>query len=73
HPKIVEVGRIEADTLDKGKINKVSLTKDYDKYNITYNGKNKEEVISKSANPYKMYISNTGKDNGKIMIDFEVE
>ena len=70
--KKIDIGRIQAITQDKGKLNKVSLIKDYSNYNITYNGKDIKESITSSPNPYKMYISNKGSD-GTTTIDFEVE
>jgi len=70
--KEVDIGRIKAITTDKGKINKVKLIKDYNQYNITYNGKDVKESITSSPNPYKMYISNKGS-NGQTNIDIQVE
>ena len=69
----VRYGDIIARTEKKGRINIVTLTGDYsDKYNITYNDEDVIKPLTKSAIPYKIFISNKGNQGSKVVIDLEV-
>lgn len=69
----VSVGSVMARTETKGKSNIITMEMDYsDKYNITYKNEDKFKLVTKAATPYKIAISNDGKENGKTTIDFEV-
>jgi type II secretory pathway pseudopilin PulG len=69
----VLVGNVMTYTENKGKLTLVTLTLDYsDKYDITYQEKDELKLINKAATPYKIAISNNGKENTKTKIDFEV-
>jgi type II secretory pathway pseudopilin PulG len=66
-----EVVGITISTVDLGKFNNVTLTKDYsDEYNLKYSRGDVERSITKAANPYRLLISNMGEDiNNKTIID----
>jgi len=59
-------------TKKKGKINVINLTKTYSNYNLSYNNKQEEKLITKSPTPYILFISNEGEDREKTMINFEI-
>ena len=64
-------GNLIIHTEKTGKLNIVTLTRDYtEEYNITHQGKDELKSISKSSTPYKLFISNKGGD--KTVIDIEV-
>lgn len=69
----VSVGNAVARTLSQGKINLITITMDYSgKYNLTYQDNDVLKLVNKAATPYKIAISNNGKENGKTQIDLEV-
>lgn len=69
----VPVGNAIVLTENKGKFNSITITYNYsEKYNIKYNGDDKLKIINKAATPYKIAISNNGKENTKTKIDFKV-
>jgi len=69
----VFVGDIIAYTQEKGKFNTVTLTSNYSKYNITYKGTDNLKTITKSSTPYKITISNIGKDaSDKVILDIDI-
>lgn len=69
----VPVGNAIARTESQGKTNLITITVDYsDKYDITYQEGNQLKLINKAATPYKIAISNNGKENTKTKIDFTV-
>lgn len=47
-------------TEKEGSSNKITLTINYSKYDLTYNGKNESKTITKSSTPYKLSIENKG-------------
>ena len=64
----------ESEYVEKiGKINKINAKINYaGRYNITLNNEDKQELLAKSSAPYKLFISNKGKDNGLTKINFEL-
>jgi len=59
----VDIGDIVAYTERKGKLNRVILTNNHsDNYNITYQNQDAIKSISKASTPYKISISNEGKN-----------
>jgi len=70
----VTSGNILIQTKDLGKINEVTLIKDYyGEYNITFQNTQELGKISKASTPYKLLIVNRGTDNlGKTIINLEV-
>jgi len=59
-------------SLKIGKINNINATINYsEKYNLTTNNKDEQELLTKSSAPYKMFISNNGEENNLIKINFE--
>ncbi|MEN7982295.1 MAG: hypothetical protein ABFQ65_02520 [Nanoarchaeota archaeon] len=69
----ITVGNIITLTENKGKLNLVTLTLDYsERYDITYQNESMLKLINKAATPYKIAISNNGKENTKTKIDFKV-
>lgn len=67
----INIGDIIARTEKSGSLNIITLTSNYDQYDLTYNGKNELKEISHSATPYKLSIENKGV-NEKILIDMVV-
>jgi hypothetical protein len=68
--KDVEIGRVISKTEELGKINKVTLTINYN-YNITYDDEEKIKTISSASTPYKLFITNKGGNTTKV--DFEIK
>jgi len=56
-----------------GKINKIDATISYTEYNIIWAGEDKLELLAASSTPYKIFISNEGKDpiTDKTIINFK--
>ncbi|MFH1607849.1 MAG: hypothetical protein ABIA78_01825 [archaeon] len=58
-----------------GKFNNVTLTKDYSsQYDLKYQGEEKIKSLTKASMPYKLLISNKGKEDilNKTIIDVEL-
>lgn len=69
--KEVYYGNTKVYTEKIGKLNKVTLTQNYNNtYNITYQGEDKLKSLNKAATPYTLYISNKGGD--PTIIDLEL-
>ena len=70
----VAVGNIVVFTEKKGKINEVTLTRDYgEKYNITYQNIDGLKKISNAPIPYILLIANKGEDSlNRTIINIEV-
>ena len=66
-------GNILIHTRQKGDYYVVNMTHNYAGiYNITYQGGDVSKIIGQSSAPYKLFISNKGKDSSnKIVMDFE--
>jgi hypothetical protein len=65
--RIIKDGSVEVYTVKKSGYNTVTLTLNYDtKYNLQFNGEDKEKVISKASTPYKLLISNDGVPVGQV-------
>ena len=70
---IITKGNIEIYNNQAGKMNKINATINYaGKYNLTINDEDKSELLAKSSAPYKLFISNKGKENNLIKINFEL-
>ena len=68
----IKKGNIKIDDEKIGKINKINATLNYAaKYNITINNKDRPELLARSSAPYKLFISNNGKENSLTKINFE--
>ena len=62
--KNVTIGNVIVFTEKKGKINEVTLTRNYEaEYNITYQNMDELRKISKASTPYTLLIANKGKDS----------
>jgi len=70
----VIIGDIIVLTEKKGKINDVTLTRNYEgEYDITYQNRDELRKISKASTPYTLLIANKGEDAlGKTIINIEV-
>ena len=69
----VTIGNIIVLTEKKGKINDVTLTKDYEEeYDITYQNLNELKKIGKTSTAYTLLIANKGDASGKTIINIEV-
>jgi hypothetical protein len=59
----VDVGGITANTEERGKINIVTLSVEYEGiYDLTYDGTDQLKTISKASTPYNVLFSNEGGD-----------
>ncbi|MBU1129032.1 MAG: hypothetical protein KJ949_00170, partial [Nanoarchaeota archaeon] len=54
-----------------GDENKITISKNYSSYNLTFNSADESKLISSSSTPYKIFVSNKG--GSPIIIDFEIE
>lgn len=70
----ITIGNIIVLTEKKGKINDVTLTRDYSEgYDITYKNINELKKIGKTSTSYTLLIANKGEDaSNKIIINMEV-
>lgn len=69
----IKKGNIEIYNNKIGKINKINASINYaEKYNLTLNNEDKQELLAKSSAPYKLFISNEGKENILTKINFEL-
>ena len=66
----INIGSITVLTEKTGSSNKIILTSDYSKYDLTYEGKNESKMITRSPVPYKISIENKG--GAKTTIDFSL-
>lgn len=69
----VSIGNAVVKTEKAGSLNKVTLTRDYNQYDLTYAGGDAIKTISKATTPYKLSIENKGEFNNKIVIDMDVQ
>ncbi len=67
----ITIGDIIAKTEKSGSLNIITLTSNYNQYDLTYNGKDELKEISQSTTPYKLSVENKGA-NGKILIDITI-
>ena len=67
----IAIGNIIARTEKSGSLNIITLTSNYNQYDLTYNGKDELKEISHSPTPYKFSIENKGV-NEKILIDITI-
>lgn len=51
-------------------LNNISMTLDYDEYNLTYQGADSVGTITKASTPYNLFISNN--NGAKVNIDFNL-
>jgi archaellin len=66
-------GNVNILTLEKGEDRVVRITRDYsESYNITYLSEENSKILTESPTSYKLSVSNLGKVNDTIQIDFEV-
>ena len=69
----IQVGNVIALTEDKGEYNFVTLKRDFSSsYNITYKNEDKVKTLNKASTPYKIYITNNGEVNNKIVMNFDL-
>ena len=66
----ISIGGIIVLTEKTGSSNKIILTSDYSKYDITYGGKNESKTITQAPTPYKLSIENKG--GAKTNIDLKI-
>lgn len=72
--EVYQKGDINIFNTKVGKINKINATLNYEnRYNITWNDGEKLELLTRSSNPYKLFISNKGEPQGGglTIINFE--
>ena len=68
-------GRIVTRTEKTKGLNKVTFTINYTAYNIdiTYQGKDEFKTLNKAPTPYKLLISNNGKNGENTIIDISLQ
>jgi hypothetical protein len=65
--KTISDGNLIIKTEKMGDLSIVTINRVYEDYNITFNGKDENKIISKAATPYKVSLLNKGKQvNGNI-------
>jgi len=57
-------------TEKRGDENKITISKEYSNYNLTFNSADESKLISASSTPYTIFVSNKG--GSPIVIDFEI-
>ena len=65
-------GDLEIITEKLGSSNRITLTKKYSQYDLTYEGGDESKRITQSSTPYKFSIENKGIVNGKSVIDITI-
>jgi len=74
--KEIQDGNLVTKTEKMGDLNIVMINRYYDDYNITFNGKDENKIISKAATPYKISVWNKGQKgeegSEKWQVDVEV-
>ncbi|MCK5624927.1 hypothetical protein KAI04_03745 [Candidatus Pacearchaeota archaeon] len=69
----IQQGNLNISTEEVGKLGLINITRDYSDYNITYYKEDNLKILSKATTPYKIFISNLGKDeSGKTIINIEL-
>ena len=68
--EIISIGDVTVLTEKIGGSNKITLTSNYSKYDLTYEGENESKTITHSSTPYKLSIENKG--GSKTTIDFSL-
>lgn len=63
-------GNVNVLTIEKGSMYFVTLTGNYNSYDLTFTGNNDTKILSKSPTPYKIFITNKGGNPQNI--DFEI-
>ena len=66
----ISIGSVTVLTEKIGSLNKITLTSNYSKYDLTYDGVNKSKTLTRSSTPYKLSIENKG--GTKTTIDFSL-
>jgi hypothetical protein len=69
----VSIGKITAITQERNRIKRVTLISNYSSiYNITYQNKEEEKILSKAPIPYRLTISNKGKSSERTLINIDL-
>jgi len=68
--EIINIGSVTVLTEKIGSLNKITLTSNYSKHDLTYEGNNESKTITRSSTPYKLSIENKG--GAKTTIDFSL-
>lgn len=72
--RTTEEGDLNITTVEKGKFYLVNIVRDYEKYNITFEGNETVKKLHAAPSEYKVMISNEGEDSeGNVVIDFELK
>lgn len=70
----IQEGNLIITSDEVGKISFVNITREYPSFNLTYQDSETSKILSEATNPYKITISNEGKDSqDKTIINFEVD
>jgi len=69
---LIQEGNLNILTTPNGKTKKVSLNLNYTNiYTLKYDNTTNTKTITKSSNPYNLYISNKGGENREINIEID--
>jgi hypothetical protein len=70
----VQVGNIQATTVERGRSNRITLTRDFsDGYDLTYDNQQNDKTLTKASNPYRLFLTNEGELSNKVIINFGIE
>lgn len=67
------IGNVVVRTDKTGGLNKVTLTGNYNNYDITYETAGIIKKVGKSSTPYKLSIENKGESDGEVVIDMSIQ
>lgn len=72
--KPVKIGNIVALTEVNGDNSVITLTRDFsDEYDLTYKGEQTVKTLAKVPAPYRVFLTNEGESQNKIVINFDTE
>lgn len=66
----ISIGGIIVLTEKIGSSNKITLTGNYSRYDLTYEGENESKTVTHSTVPYKLSIENKGGDKTVVDLSF---
>jgi hypothetical protein len=68
----ISVGEAKVVTEERGKFNLVTITREYESYNILYQNQEVTKSLTRSPIPYQLVITNEGKIEGITQINMEL-
>lgn len=68
----IKEGDLTVFTREKGDLYLVNITRNYTNYDLTYAGSDEVKKIQSAPSAYKLVISNEKEEDGKIVMDFDL-